>query len=228
MPFDPRGDFELLVDGLATVTYEPPHQDGSAWPVQVVKALRRAVSRREIEASNGLALNSDTRWHVSCLILTGEPRIGGVIVEADDTRWTILDVARETLGSRWAMNCRNMAIVYDLNAIATIEKATYAKAAGGAVEPTWSAVARIRARVQPQSSTITVDADQPISTTTHRIILEREFSFDAGADIGRDYRVTACDSAGVSRIYKLTGYERSEQVGQLPVLLAIETPRPME
>lgn len=119
-------DFATVTDGLASATV-----DGTA----VTAVLRRAVSTNEAAKSNGKYLSSDTVFHVDVAEKASRPAVGGLIVDADGN-WTILEVAKQSLSNRWRCVCRQLYL--DPSFTVTIQKATYAKGASGALEPTWS------------------------------------------------------------------------------------------
>lgn len=143
--FDPVGDFLLVADGLQSVTLTDRDDADQA----IEHALRRAVTRRESEASNGFYSTSDVHWHLPQSEVTGEPQLGWVVTDADENEWTALAVEDQTLTDRWRLTCRNLVIAERLDTLITIQVSTTAKGEGGAHERTWADQQRgIRARFQ--------------------------------------------------------------------------------
>lgn len=162
--FDPSTDFATVVDGLALVTLRA--RDGSETPV--AHALRRAVTVREAAASDGKYTASDVVFHLSAAE-TGRPELGSLIVDALG-QWTILEVALETLGARWRCICRDLAISAGLDTLVTIQKASYTKGAGGALEPIWSDLyTNERAKIQPVSAERLID-HQAVGQTEQALV----------------------------------------------------------
>ena len=101
------------------------------------------------------------------------PRLGDVILDGDDRRWTILIVKRTTLGVRWRCETRDVAIAHGLDDTISVLKAT---APGGYGEPTWQTwKTGIRARIQPIATKI--DAATPSTTMTYRIFVEENLAW---------------------------------------------------
>lgn len=139
-------DFATIVDNLTPVTVAGQ---------SVTAALRRAISTKEVAASGGKYVSSDTVFHLDRAEHTNQPEIGAAIADADGS-WTILEAAWETFANRWRCVCRKLAIVG--GSTVTIQRATYAKSTTGATEPTWSNVATgVLAKVQIESADIEDD-----------------------------------------------------------------------
>lgn len=149
-----------------------------------VSALRRAISRREAERSNGRYTASDTVFHLSISQVTTQPELGSKVIDNLST-WTVLDVSRQTLGSRWRCVCRDLAVACGLDQRLTLERATRVKGASGAEALTWTVEARDligkaqilaaegkvehQNRHQPRTATIWLE-DQRLVTVDHRFI----------------------------------------------------------
>ena len=97
MTFDPGNDFTSVSDGLEPVTVTRP---GSSAATEVTHALRRAVRTGELKQSEGQYTASDVAWHLPVSQLPEAPRLGDVIVDADDQRWSVLGVQKTTLQGR--------------------------------------------------------------------------------------------------------------------------------
>jgi len=212
--FDPSTDFEDVCDGLEAVTLVP--RSGST--IAITNALQRALTTAEIEASNGKYVGGDVRWHLSEAEVTTEPKLGDEIKDANSRRYTIIDKQHATLEHRWRLICRDMAVVWGLDCFITILQATYAKGAGGAMEPTWKvSQTGIRARVQPLALDVEHDHD-----AQHRV---KRVKVYVGEDVvvNHTYRLKGPDGT----LYKITGYTGAERIGDAQVINAEVTPWPL-
>jgi hypothetical protein len=172
--FDPKGDFEKVIDGSENVTLEV---SGTANRV-VLNAHRNQISTEEVEASNGLAKLGDTIWQWPTSETPTQPALGSVIVDGDGNNWTILSIDKRVMNTVWSAICRNLAVEARLDTLVTIQTATYAKDADGVAVPTWSdAYTSVRAKVQPITQTPEVEHDADETEQTVRIILESDLAF---------------------------------------------------
>ena len=129
----------------------------------------------------------------------------------------MLEVQCTTLGTRWRCLSRSLAVVYGLDDAVTILKATYAKGAGGAAEPTWLTwKTGVRARIQPVESRTGSQHEALQSVTRCQIFIEEEIPLD------QTHRIQASDGA----IYKVLGVRDAERIGELQVIDAEATPWP--
>ena len=216
--FDPSTDFEDVTDGLEAVTLERRGSDDTA----ITNALQRAIDDREIAESNGKLVAGDVRWHIPVVEASTKPRLGDVIKDASDLRFTILDVQNATLEHRFRCIARNLRVVYGLDDTIEILQAHYVKGSGGAMEPDhWDVVkAGIRARVQP------VESDIGEQYSSRRTVKRVEILFEdvePRVEITQLNRIRTVDG----KIYKVTGFTGAEQIGDVPRIQAEETPWPL-
>jgi len=217
--FDPSTDFEDVVDGLEAVTIV---RRGSS-TTSITNALQRAISDHEIAESNGQLKAGDVRWHFPTVEADTVPRLGDVVLDANEDRYTILDVQHATLEKRYRCIARNLRVYYGLDDTIDVLQAAWRKGRGGSMEvdhwDVWKA--GIRARVQPIVSDIGDEHEsrrvaKPVSIMIE-LDLEPEF------DPNQQHRVRTSDGT----IYKVTGYTGAEQVGVLPSIQAEESPWPL-
>ena len=103
LPLDFSTDADVF-DGLQPVTLQPP-DDGE--PV-VASALKRPITLRELELSNGLYLPGDVRWHFSATGLIQEPIVGTLITEADGRTWSVVEMEGAVFGARYTCTARSV------------------------------------------------------------------------------------------------------------------------
>lgn len=101
LPIDFSADADVF-DGLQPVTVQLP--DDSE-PLSVA-ALKRPITLRELELSNGLYLPGDVRWHFSATGLAQEPVVGTLLTEADGRTWSVIDMEGAVFGARYTCTAR--------------------------------------------------------------------------------------------------------------------------
>lgn len=201
LTFDPSSDFTDVVDGTEAVTLE---RRGTSTEDSVATALRRAVTITEAGESNGNYTASDTTWHLSIAQLATQPRIGDVIVDASSDRWTVLDVAKQTLSNRWRCVCRNLAIVYGLDDYVNIQLATYVKGTAGTDESTWHDwKTGVRCRIQKDSTDIGITGDAETTYKRYTIFMATDVA------ITNKHRLKGPDGT----VYEILGGTGTGQVG---------------
>ena len=217
IPFDPSTDFIHTADGLETATLRRRGSTTGAVGTVITHALRRAVTTREAAASGGRYTASDVTWHLPVAELTESPRLGDVLCDAAGRRWTVLEVARTTLGSRWRCTSRSLAVVYGLDDTITILQATYAKSGGGAMEPTWRPwKTGVRARIQPVATRTDPRQQSRQTSSRHQIFVEEPLS------LNHTHRILGPEGT----VYKVVGTTAAERIGELRTIEVEVTPWP--
>ncbi len=178
----------------------------------IVGALRRADKRQEAEPSEGTCLASDLRWHIPTSQVDDEPLPGATIVDSHGEIWTVLSVERQTLGTRYVCQSRNLAIAGGLNEYVTLERATWSLDVHGAPLATWHVAGpALRARLQPLDARSTTQHDQPSLRRRYRIYLAQSITLDASTRLVHD-----------DIRYHITNYDRPERIDALFVVEAEE------
>lgn len=139
----------LIVDGQETVTLLSP-----AGAVVTVSehALRRAITTREAETSQGQYRRGDVRWHLPASDLTSAPELGARMRDEAGIEWTVLEVEHATLATRWRLTTRRLALDDALDERVTIQTATTTLGLHGEPHWTWNDMATdMPARVQPRA-----------------------------------------------------------------------------
>jgi hypothetical protein len=170
---DIAGDLTAVADGLEAVTLRPPDDDHETADVSITQALRRAIGRKEVEASGGKYTARDVVWHFK--VSAGTPIVGGVIVDADSVEWSILETAKQTLGSRWRCVTTKLAVDspgYD--ALVEVQEATWTKGTSGAqkVSAWLTVVAGVAARIEEKVSQVEIEGGAKTTKRTYRIALD--------------------------------------------------------
>jgi len=201
--FDPSDDLADVADGLTSVTVTRP---GSSTTNDVAHALRRVVRTREAEKSEGRYTADDVTWHLPASELSVAPRLGDVILDKEDQRWTVLDVFKTMLDGTWRCVARNLAVVHGLDEYVDVERASYSKGDGGADEATWHTwKTGLRAKIQP--------ARVEVNDEHQRRETEAGFVVFLADDVAVDHthRIRGSDRA----VYRVTGYRKADRIDAL-------------
>jgi len=210
LSFDPGEDLAQVADGLEAVTLTRP---GSSVAVAIGRALRSAVGDRLIAESAGRYMSTDMAWHLPAAELPEEPQSGDVIVDAEDRRWTVLDVEKKSLGTRWRCVARNLAVLHGLDAYVDLEKAVVSKGPAGAEKLRWRTWRTgLSARIQPVEAAIRGEQDRRVTETRFKIFLAQHLPLD------RSHRVRGPDGA----IYRIAGVRKPDRIDALVEIDAVK------
>lgn len=213
MSFDPSGDFADVVDGLEAVTLSV---SGIA-DQDILKAKRFQVTNTEVEASNGQVRQGDSVWQWPASETPTRAILGSTITDGDGRVWTIIQIHKQVLSSKWSVVCRELAIEETAATLITIQIATYVKDVHGAQVASWADLfTSVRAHVQPIEQTTEIEHDADETEELYRIILSEELAITT---LTAQYRVIDADGA----IYSVLKYERLSRIDTLPVIVAERT-----
>ena len=192
-----------MADGLTSVTVTRP---GSSTTTSVTHALRRVVRTREAEKSEGRYTAADVTWHLPTSELSVAPRLGDVILDEEDQRWTVVDVHKTTLDGTWRCVSRNLAIVHGLDEYIDVEKAAYSKGDGGADEPTWHTwKTGLRAKIQPARVDVKDEHQRRDTRERFVVFLAEDVALD------HTHRIRGADRA----VYRVIGYRKADRIDAL-------------
>lgn len=183
--------------------------------ISVSLALRRSVSHREIIKSGGTLTGQDLTWIVAQKeIVDYTPKIGDAVVDdRDNRRWTVLDLSFVEHAEIWKLSCRDIALAWELEDEADIERATVDFDKSGAsvkrFPPDGGVILYegIGCRIQPTRSQVVEERGIRGFQTDFEMILDRE------VDVTNEDRVKFR-----GRFYEIRGYRQSEVVGEPPVV----------
>ena len=216
MQFDFSADFYTL-DDLQPLTLRIAGQDDQAIPA----AQDHPPDWKDPDQAAGQVLEGDRYWVWPIAATPGTPPLGSKLIESDNTTWTILSLTKKQYPQGvWTAHCRALAIACNLNNLATVLKAAYAKSPCGEALPAWSTVLEnIPARFQPveQEAHILEDAEWP-KTTYHVILGIDIFAPEIPVEpASANYRLV--DSAG--RKYRIVQYQRAQRIDVLPLAVCV-------
>jgi len=188
--FDPSADFANALDGTESVALRRRGAEPGSSETVVAHALRRNATVREAGIRNrgntwkdvpsgGHYTAGNAVWHLPVEELPEAPMLGDLIVDADAAHWTILEVHRAAMQTRWRCLTRNLAIAYGLDDTVAILRAVYAKGTAGAVEPTWRTwKTGVRARIQPAAVDVDTEHRTRQAQARFQIFLEEDVALD--------------------------------------------------
>lgn len=216
MNYDFSADF-LTMDCLEPLTLKVSGQANQIIP----QALSEPAEWKDPDKAAGNVLEGDELWIWPKRATPAKPPLGSILADSDGISWTILSITSKPAPLNvWEAHCRNLSVVYNLNNLASVYKATYAKSAGGEALATYSVLLTdIPARFQPfeQEAKILEDADWP--KTTYHVYLGTDI-FEPNIPVepaSADYRLV--DAAG--RHYRIMQYQRPERIDALPLAVCV-------
>lgn len=182
----------------------------------IAKAIDEPADWKDPDQAGGQVLEGDTIFVWPKIFTPIKPPLGALLIDADGTAWTILAVTGTDVVNTWDARCRNLAVAYGLNNVASVYKATYAKSVAGEAVATYAAtIIGIPARFQPIDVTEQILEDAEWPKTTYHVILGIDI-FAPGIPVepaSADYRLV--DSAG--RHFRIMKYTRAERIDALPI-----------
>ncbi len=196
----------LVADGLEPVTLE--RTDGAP-PTVVAHALRRAVATAEADASGGKYTANDTVWNLPSSELTSPPRLGDRLVDAQGTRWTMIEVDSLTLGSRIRCRARNLALAEGLDQQVNILRASWTQVPDGSPIAAWNLWrVNVAARVQPLAAAAIEEDARTQTRRRVKVYLAEPLPLDHNDRVAHG-----------ANVYRIVSCERSEALEHLQTLV---------
>src|SRR5208337_3273534 len=95
-------------------------------PIQ--QALEEPAEYLDPDKAAGNVLEGDQLWVWPIAATPTRPPLGALLIDSDATPWTILRVTKKAAPLHvWEAHVRNLSVVYGLNNVAAVHKATYTK-----------------------------------------------------------------------------------------------------
>ena len=202
------------VDSIESVSFFQP---ASEIRTLITAALKRQVTTREAEASNGVSTRSDVHWHLPTSELPDTPQLGATITDSENTIWTVLAVSPTNLDANWRCQSRNLALTENLQQRITIQHANWTQDAAGTPIPIWAnKYVDIPARIQPVEQQIEVTNHRRTARLTHKIYLAGQLFVDDNDRILHE-----------GTVYNLLGYQQPDRIDRLFVIDAEQVPWPL-
>lgn len=184
-------------------------------------AKRRALRKSELAASGGAYLASDLIWHLPVSILTPglSPKLGDVLIDQDQIRYTIFDLTLGRFKQRWQCTTRNLSLVFGLTDLITIQTATNAADKSGALIQLWppdggqTTYPNLTCKVQLTGQNTVAERGLRGKQSTYDITVDRQIN------ISTEDRIL-----WGSKILDVVGYRQAESIVDLPVIEAVLRP----
>lgn len=222
MPLDlDFSDDYAIYDDPEQVVYEQPRRGLAPILTPVPNAIRLVLSVRERYASGGAYQSGDVKWLLPANVLpqgfAAAP--GGVVVDSEGARYTVLDHTWERLQKIWECNCRNLAIAFNLRDRVSIERPEISYDAAGAAVKTFPPYggkviySGILARVQHTEESIVDERGIRGFSTRYDVIVDRQ------VEITTDDRVL-----WNGKIMDIIGHRNDGRIDDLPVVETVLKP----
>lgn len=176
--------------------------------VSVTKALRRALTDKELSASGGKYASFDMVWHLPVA------RLGGYVPKMADTwtdtaggiAWTILEVGLNTLQSMYRCVTRNPTIAYNLRDLISLWVPNATKDEGKQRIPAfYCKEAKTPAAVYDESSEQVVTAGKMGTQKNVKIVFLNSYP-----TFSTDWQIRNGDTR-----YEIKSFEKTGQIGEL-------------
>ena len=186
----------------------------------IPSAKKEPVDWKDPDLAGGNVLEGDVLWYWPSYSTPVKPPLGSRLIDQAGVQWTILGVTTKDIVHRTEAHCRNLSVVYNLNNLANVLKATWTKSPGGEALPTWNQVfTSIPARFQPIETEAQILEDSEWPKTTFHVFLGQDiFSPNIPVEpASADYRLV--DTSG--RKYRIVSYQRAERIDALPYAVCV-------
>jgi len=200
-----ENDFAQLVDGLESVDL---HRRHSSETVTISAAHRHEAISSEANPSDGLVQQADAIWHLQMPTSESAPKIGDVVLDENQRRWTILETQELSLLGRWRCETRELSIAYGCQDRVDVERAVWGDLGAGPVIVDWVyAFTALPVRIQPEEIVVDDSLDPTVTKSFFQIHLSESILLEP------DDRFVAEDGT----VYLLQSYEGAERIDRLPV-----------
>lgn len=208
-------------DFLGTMTLR---ETGAADVSLIDCVLSEPVQTKESDLANGQVPQMDQMvvWPVA---ESEKPALGSVLIDSDDTYWTILAVAHKQHVECWEAKCRNLSVVTAADNVATVLKATYLKGRAGEAKAVWKGAIsgettatsedEFPARFQPSVEQAKLEFGADTSAEVYRVYFLNTPPIELS---GGEFRLV--DSSGGR--YRVLRYEREERIDKLAVAVCVK------
>ncbi len=198
-------DFAQLIDGLESVDLRRRH---SPETVTINAARRHEAISREANPSDGLVQQADAVWHLQMPVGESAPKIGDVVLDGNEGRWTILERQELSLLGRWRCETRDLSVAYGCQDRVDVERTVWGDLGGGPEIVDWVyAFTALPVKIQPDEIVVDNSLDPPATKSFFQIILSESILLQP------DDRFVAEDGT----VYLLQSYEGAERIDRLPV-----------
>ncbi len=206
--WQPQNDFPAIADATKAVTFVAADESTT----EISSALRRRITRREVERSGGRFSQADLFWHLPASELSAVPTPGERIVDDTEQSWVILVVDQDVIDGRWRCACRLSSL--DTTLVEEVDwlQAAWTKDEHGALDAEWTTAAEgLSAVVQAGEAVQTVVRGVRVLRQTYAVSLSTPLALAVG-----DRFQLASDA-----LLEVTGFTPPEVMGGVFVAQAV-------
>ena len=197
----------LVFDNTESVTHVSIRAAGNLADA-IANALRHQVTERDAIASGGVYTTQDVAWNLPAIQAANAPKPGDTITDSDAVVWTILQVDRATLKTRWRCTSRDLILANDLRHTVEIWAPQYSdNQAGGRVPVYIPQQTGLAARVQELAADRIEERGKRGTRRQYEIYLAFTVAVTTDHQVRHD-----------GTIYEIIGYREPDQIGSLMVL----------
>jgi hypothetical protein len=195
-----QNDFTVF-DGIEAVQII---QAGTGTRQLIQHALQQGINSRDAISSDGTYQQGDVKFSipdVECVVF--KPSAGDFILDVEKTLWSIGQVERLTLKTRWQPWCKKVSLRPETAVDLKIYKATFRKDSSGAAQPKFKLWKETKGHINELASEIEVETggsqfNRRRLKITHQIFIADQLDIQAGWKI--------VDSTGATwNINRVTG-----------------------
>ena len=203
--FDPSQDLIDGVDGLESIALRRRESGAS---ISVSAAWRRDVVMTEAEPSGGASLQVDATWYLQLPTNEASPQPGDVVVDANQSHWTILAIEDQSVLGRYKCSTRELRVSFGCDDYVDVQRAQWNDLGEGPVIVGWADVyTAMPVRIQPGKTEVSDISNAPTSIDRFTIILGEPFPVES------DDRFVGTDGA----VYRLESLEQQQRIDKLPI-----------
>ena len=215
-------DLELAVYGLDTMTLRV---EGQADIVLDKCVGNEPLAIAEMEVSDGQVPQMDNMFVWPVYRSPSQPPLGSVLVSADDTYYTILNIQRRHIVETWRAHARNLSILPSVYNVATVLKAHFGKGRANEAKPEWRGLIsghktptdadKITARFQPATEEAVLRFDAEWTKQSCRVIIDSPLPLDLA---NGEYRLVTA----TGERYRVLKYHDAQRIDRLPIIFAMK------
>lgn len=195
--------------GTEAITHTSTRDTGNLTDA-VANALRRQVTSKEAAASNGVYTTSDLAWSLPVSQAAYTPKPGDKITDAAAVVWTVLQVDKATLGTRWRCLSRDMVLANDLRDAVVIFAPDNSQDNAKSRTTTFvQLTAELAARVQPVAGAPVVDLGKRMTVTSWNVWLAEDVE-----NVTHECQVRDQDG----NVYQITGWQNKARIDDLMLI----------
>lgn len=202
-------DFAVLVDGLEDVTLR---RRNSTTEIEIENAWRHLPKTQAATSSEGAAVQADVVWHLQLPMGVTAPQLGDVVVDQQESRWTILETEELVKLGRWKCVARELRLAYGCSDRVDIDRPVWGDTGSGPEIVDWTPIcAALPVSIRLDEMVLDTLTTPPTKQLFYQIVLSEMIALEP------DDRLTAEDG----KSYRLQSLQQAERIDALPIVVAL-------